>query len=125
MHTLEIRKVPGEFERILEERSILANSVTPQLISTMMDDHYMRLRSIMRPGEENLNSNLHQNEDRITGGRRTYMWGGQFHFLPENYRLPKVGLHIIWQHWWLGNSAFMPRIIIDRKYYPAIKNRHC
>jgi hypothetical protein len=35
------------------------------------------------------------------------MWGGQFHFLPENYRLPKVGLHIIWQHWWLGNSAFM------------------
>jgi hypothetical protein len=103
MHTLEIRKVPGEFERILEERSILANSVTPQLITTMMDDQYRRLRSLMRLDEEEAPET---NENRVQGGRRTYLWNGHFHFLPENYVLPKISLHLIWQHWWLGNNIY-------------------
>jgi hypothetical protein len=103
-HTIEIRNVSVEVERILEERSILANSVTPQLIATMMDSHYTRLRSIMRPGEEEVI--LPESNNRASGGRRVYHWGGGFHFLPENYALPKVGLHIIWQHWWTGNHIY-------------------
>lgn len=61
---------------------------------------------MIRPGDEDSIMTSAHNENRFIGGRRTYLWGGCFHFLPENYRLPKVGLHIIWQHWWLGNLLF-------------------
>ena len=53
----------------------------------------------MRPGDEEAILAV-SNTNRIQGGRRTYVWGGRYHFLPENYVLPKIGLHLIWQHWW-------------------------
>ena len=49
LHTIEIRRVPLEVERIINDKTTLANSVTPAFISGLMEEQYTRLRSLYEP----------------------------------------------------------------------------
>ena len=122
MHTIEIRRVPLEVERIINDKTTLANSVTPAFISGLMEEQYTRLRSLYEPSTviESQTSNLDNSS------RQLYMWSGSFHLLPEDYELPKVGLLIMWQQWWLGKpeSRIPPLRNVTARDFKKDKKRY-
>jgi hypothetical protein len=113
---LQIQAVPGQIQQYLEERSILANRVTPQFIKDILEDQYIRMCTIHQPAEsinqtrsarhdsnQDIADDLPMNE-LLQGQYPMYTWGGAIRHLPETYQLPKVTLRIIWQHWWFGDK---------------------
>lgn len=109
LHTLEIRRVPIEVERILEERTMLANSVTPAYMSNLLDAHYERFRSLYCSEPLDTLTPDHVAVSAPTAGssatRTLHWWDGHCHLFKENYRIPKVTVFLIWQHWWLGDTV--------------------
>ena len=51
-------------------------------------------------------------EDTSVVSRRPYMWGGKFHFFPENFHLPRGSVLEAWRNWCMGN---------ERLGYPPFK----
>jgi hypothetical protein len=110
--SLEIRDIPVKISEILETRSILANSVTPHYIQSLLTSHYNQLKSLYEESRTNSHTantaadTTPENAEQTQW--RAYNWGGSFRRLPENYVLPKVTLHVIWQHWWIGEHGSVP-----------------
>ena len=52
--TQEIREIPRKIAEILEERSILANSVTPQFVRDLMAEQYSQIRLLYEPTQQTI-----------------------------------------------------------------------
>jgi len=81
--------------------------VTPAFIRSELNSAcesiYERVATLHRPAQVTQPTN--NNANHTTRGTRLYAWGGRFYRLPQGYHLPKVGAHIIWQHWWFGDDT--------------------
>jgi len=96
LHTA-IEKIPRDVDEILQERSIAANQVTPEFVSNLLQENYRQIKSIIQPTTS---------IEPITESNSTipHVWGGHFHLLPKDYKIPKTTGRIVWQHWFLGDS---------------------
>jgi hypothetical protein len=104
-----ISQVPAEVDRLLEQRTLIGNTVTPDYIRSLLDEQYNRFRQLNTSSnnqehQQNLIRNENQNPENLvvadaTGRHQLYNWGGKFRLLPENYTIPNVDLAIIWSQW--------------------------
>ena len=46
-------------------------------------------------------------EDTSVVSRRPYMWGGKFHFFPENFHLPRGSVLEAWRNWCMGDETWL------------------
>jgi hypothetical protein len=109
LHTVQMAEsrtaidaIPSRVEAILEERSILANSITPAYIRQILEEHHNQLRIMYAPSTE---ANA---AETISKSRHIFNWDGGLHLLPSNYEFPKVGLRTIFQHWFIGSNSEPP-----------------
>ena len=54
-----------------------------------------------------------EKQDISVQSRQTYMWGGKFHFVPEDFHLPKGSVVEAWRNWCMGD---------ERLGYPPFKS---
>ena len=98
--TCAVDKIPGRVDELLQERSILANQVTPDLVTNLFQQSYAQMRSLLQPPE-----NAGQDATAMgTASTTLTTWGGKLRFLPRDYVIPKVPCRVIWEHWWLGDK---------------------
>ena len=38
-------------------------------------------------------------------GYRTFVWGGQYHRVPEDFKFPKTNIKLMWDLWWMGKES--------------------
>lgn len=109
-----IHNIPSRVDRILQDRSIAANQVTPELVSSLLNQNYVQIRTLFE------NNSEVQEPVEHSSGTRLHTWGGQLRLLPADYSLPKVNGRIIWQHWWCGdsNSGTPPLKSVSSRSFP-------
>lgn len=99
--TQEVRRIPSRIDEILQDRSIAASQVTPQLMESMFAAQWSQYRTLYERGI--LDSGSTNSQSAQLAELRT--WGGSIQILPEDYLIPKVTARIIWGNWWIGDST--------------------
>ena len=98
LHTA-IERIPRNVDAILQERSIAANQVTPEFVTNLLQENYRQIKSIIQP-----TTSIEPVAEPNSAAPTPHFWGGKFHLLPEDYKIPKTTGRIIWEHWFLGDS---------------------
>ena len=102
-----IRRVPGEVDRLLEERTILGQQITPAYFREALDQQYERIRTLHQPSQNSSQSETDDYEASPTN-YPIYNWGNKPRLLPEHYKIPKVGIRSVFNHWYLGIDGRIP-----------------
>ncbi len=98
-----IKEVPMEVGAILEEKTILASQVTPSYRKTLLEQHFNQIK-VFHQSASSENVALPETGESVQEITIfTHLWGGEFHYLPENYEIPNLNLRLIFLLWFLGN----------------------
>lgn len=104
-------------EQLIERRTLEQGGVTPALLQSMLRDTLSELRELSAPdlgsspqqGRADTPSQQGGAADMSPGavaGLQVYSWGGGFHLVPEDWRLPtNVNLKTGWELWCRGQPV--------------------
>ena len=77
-----------------------------------MDEQYNRISLLHGSTSQQFASQQEENvtnsNGNITQTYRMYCWGGRLRLIPENYKIPNVGMSIIWSQWWFASGENIP-----------------
>jgi hypothetical protein len=75
-----------------------------QDVYKIIDLHILKLEGTGVSGRKEVVVERVETDD----GYELHLYGGIFHQLPLDWRFPISGVHDLWRHWWLGNTAYNP-----------------
>ena len=120
----ELKKIPAQLTELgtsivssviteLNDRALQAHAVTPSQLSHVLEAHFARISERieqLRGGDvPRVDPASNQSGSSLPSHSPSYVWGGQFHQLPEDFRLPKGTPQTALSFWCLGSpSAGIP-----------------
>ncbi|KAF0747449.1 hypothetical protein AaE_007723 [Aphanomyces astaci] len=98
-----IRDLPGEIrtviEGILDEKGITSGNITHSLLERLLNN------AVARVAGTSSHAVVTTTVDGNAPVRPVHVWGGRWHFLPEDFELPSVDVATAWHYWWWGSPA--------------------